>query len=91
MNNTRSQSNFKAANTLFKTVWTIYYQGCTENTPQHPLLGNITAPSTLHRCGFSLFTIYRQIFKFFVVLIFFGKFIGIAFWIFILLVVCSIY
>ena len=30
---------------LVKTVWTICYQGCTENTPQHPLLGNVTAPS----------------------------------------------
>ena len=45
-------SNFKAANTLFKTVWTIYYQSCTENTSQHP---PGQRHCSLHRCGFSLF------------------------------------
>ena len=39
-------SNFKTANTLFKTVWTTCYQGCTENASQHPIVGNITAPTT---------------------------------------------
>ena len=67
-------SNFKTANTLFKTVWTIYYHGCTENASQHPVLGNITAPSTA--VAFPYLTAYLQVFCLF---IFFGKIIIFAF------------
>ena len=65
-------SNFKAASTLFETSWTIYYQGCTENTPQHPLLRNVTAPSTAVVFPY-LLSANLQVFCLFC-LFFFGKF-----------------
>ena len=61
-------SNVKTANTLFKTVWTTYYQGCTENASQHSVVGNITAPSTAVAFPYLA---YLQVFCLF---IFFGKF-----------------
>ena len=36
---------FQDSQHSFKTAWTTYYQGCTENASQHPIVGNITAPS----------------------------------------------
>ena len=57
-------SNFKTSNTLFKTVWTTYYQGCTENASQHSVVGNITAPSTA--VAFPYLTAYLQVFCLFI-------------------------